>query len=242
MMKYSVLLIFFFCGSVSATYYNLGPFYKNAAYVDPCSLPSPPVGATCSNGVVTAGTGPTTGPYAGKVYMITPANCVFGTSTCTGGTDSSTMKWSGSSSDVGLIAAVEYITTTDPSTHDGWDDTIQIKTYFAGLGTTDTAAHFCRSLTYAGYNDWYLPSKSELTYIWCHSANNVSRTGSKPASDPNCANSGTTGLTLPGFSTGTYLTATQGSSSSNVWALDGSGNEVSKSRTFLGYVRCIRHN
>jgi hypothetical protein len=33
-------------------------------------------------------------------------------------------------------------------------------------GTSNTAAHFCDSLSFGGYNDWFLPSREELNKMW----------------------------------------------------------------------------
>lgn len=39
--------------------------------------------------------------------------------------------------------------------------------------TWDEANHYCNTLIYGGYNDWYLPSMAELIYISEHTITNI---------------------------------------------------------------------
>lgn len=58
-------------------------------------------------------------------------------------------------------------TTND---NDGFDNSETIN------DDNHSAAHFCRSLRIAGHDDWYLPSRDELTYIWMNLGPNRAKT------------------------------------------------------------------
>lgn len=223
------LLIFFSSGG-DATYYNLGPRMLAG---DPCDEPSPPIGVTCSGGQLYGGTTP-----GGDEVAITPGGCTGGSS-CTGGVDTVTLKWYGTTGGSGQATGELIGAATTKSTIPGHTNTAAINAYF-GPTVTDSAAKFCANLTFGGYNDWYLPSKSELAYIYCHSTNSGSHGSGKPEEDGDCATYGLA-TNLPGFQTGTYWTSSE-ASTAQAWgmAAGGNGQQGATTKGFLGYVRCIR--
>lgn len=69
-------------------------------------------------------------------------------------------------------------------------------------GGAYAAAKYCKDMNFGGHQDWYLPSKSELAYIYCKSKG-TGPDAKYPNEDPNCANYGRESL-LSGFAWGTY--------------------------------------
>ena len=105
------------------------------------------------------------------------------------------------------------------------------------------AARYCDKIDYGGYTDWYLPSKSELAYIYCK-VKPATHAESRPQEDPNCAAyDGKTGL-LPGFDqTGGYWTSTEVDSSGYyAWIQNfQDGNQFnSRLKDMAALLRCVR--
>ncbi len=207
--------------------------------VDPCDHnPSP--GTLCLNG------GQYVGVFDGNQYMTTNAGCTnSATPTCDGSEDSVYFTWSGSSGSQVDIAGVENITTaTTPSSASARGD-INTPIITADASTSsDSGADYCNNMVYGGYSDWYLPSKSELTFLYCR-AQSTSHNTANPQEDPDCSANGGKVHALSGFnvSGGHYYMSSTEENSLNFWRADfitGALSTGSKTSTFVNYVRCIR--
>lgn len=226
-----------FFSSLSAQLVPFGFVKKHEPSVpDPC-LPasSPSLGDVCSGGAIYAGV------YGGNHYMITPSNCTdSATPTCNGtGNDTLTKVWRGSTGTNADITGIANITTSSTASTQLGDETtplIAADTSVSG----DSAADFCNDMVYAGHSDWYLPSKSELAYIYCKTTV-TSHNTSNPPEDANCVGSGGKTTELTGFINGAYLTSTE-SSSSNSWSQNfANGGQINEAKsTATRYIRCVR--
>ncbi len=111
----------------------------------PCPGP-PSIGAACTDGALYAGT------YNGYTYQTTPGNCTnSATPTCNGATDTLTKVW-----------ASTLATTSINSWSDGLANSNAI---IALYPADDSAAKYCRSMTYAGHSDWFLPAGAEMILL-----------------------------------------------------------------------------
>lgn len=103
------------------------------------------------------------------------------------------------------------------------------------------AAKYCEDLVYGGYSDWYLPSKSELAYLYCKAdVVNGTHDISLPEEDPNCVEYGGKESLLPGFADESYWSST-GRSALASWQQDfktGQQTNMFYMGEFL--VRCVR--
>jgi hypothetical protein len=178
-----------------------GMWQKKKAAVS-CETGSPPVGTVCEGGAIYAG------EFDGGKYMITPSGCNDSpTPTCNGSTDSLTKRWRGSSeTDVNIPGLVNVTAAATKSTQRGHETTPIITAH--GSISSDSAAHYCENMTYGGYSDWYLPSKSELAYIYCK-AQVGSHSTSNPQEEPNCVGYGGKESLLQGFAAAGYWSSTQ---------------------------------
>jgi hypothetical protein len=212
--------------------------FKRRPVTDPCLIGSPAIGTVCSDGAIYAGT------YQGGSYMVTPGNCTNSTTpTCNGSADTLDKSYRGSlgsSNDIVGITNILNATDASLSTERGHVITpiLTSSIYISG----DSAAHYCDSMTFGGFSDWYLPSKSELAYIYCK-ATVSSHNTSYPQEDPNCVGFGGKVSALPGFSASWYMSGTEwyvggndaaGMSFSTGEQGDNFGKEVAYR------VRCIR--
>lgn len=204
---------------------------------DPCDYPNIPLGTACLKGTIYAGI------FDKNKYFITPAGCDnLNPTTCTGPTDTLTLSWRGSSSTSYNVPAVNNITgATGKSTQQGDVTTPLIALEFGNYSVTDTAAHYCQNMVYQGYSDWYLPSKSELAYIYCHmdvGAHNVSY----PNENANCTTYGGKTSELTGFpKTGTPYYWSSSKNSTNGWRILGTtGLQATAAQSNSYLVRCIR--
>lgn len=206
----------------------------NTSY-DPCSS-TPVAGSLCSSGTIYAGT------FDGGYYMVTPPGCTNSTTpTCVGDSDT-TFKYSVGSSgygaDIPLLTNVASAATPSSSSQRGYVAT-KIITEDASV-STDSAAHFCQNMTFGGYSDWYLPSKSELAYIYCLS-DGVWHQSSNPQEDANCASVGGKRNILVGFAGNGYVSSTEIDGNSFWREYFGSGfQEGSWKPTGSNAVRCVR--
>ncbi|HVK61324.1 MAG TPA: DUF1566 domain-containing protein [Bdellovibrionales bacterium] len=167
---------------------------------DPCSGKS--IGQTC-----VATTALYAGDLDGSKYMVTPSGCTdSSTPTCSGGTDTITKDWygtTGSDSDIAALTNVGVATT--PAPQKGDVETPIIAAYASV--SADSAADFCNDMVYGGYSDWYLPSKTELAHLYCKSTPS-SHSTSNPQENVNCGGSPPTAQ-LSGFHVGYYWSSTE---------------------------------
>lgn len=103
------------------------------------------------------------GTLNGHQYFTTPGNCTDSANpTCDGGFDQVMKYWASNTG------------TTAYNVNTGATDLIDGKAQSAMLATTYTdteAAQYCENMNYAGYTDWFLPSKMELDFIYRNKAN-----------------------------------------------------------------------
>ena len=89
--------------------------------------------------------------------------------------------------------------------------------------TTFPAFKLCKDLTDGGFNDWYLPARSELNVLW----------ENRTAIDVNAAGN---------FTTSSYWSSTE-LSPSNAWYESFSSGFIGNNFKFIGNdVRCVRRN
>lgn len=226
-------------------------FFKHKA--DPCSAENPAIGVKCKGGTIWLGELPTSISHAGNNggktrYMIMPGGCDGTTSNpiCSG-QDSyfkNSLTWNDGTSNYFDFPMLENITGNSPSTVLG-----DYNTAILAAATVPTsngnykAAKYCADMTFGSYDDWYLPSKSELAYIYCKA--NVSHAAGYPEEDPDCLKYGGVQKLLPGFPTGNqqYQSSTEVNSHYR-WTHDFAGPQYSgvmgSYKDWSILVRCIR--
>lgn len=196
---------------------------------------TPAIGTSCSGGAIYAG------QFDGGKYMITPGNCTdSSTPSCAGTTDSTQKTYRGSSgtnTDIATIANIAAGATASSYLERG-NVLTPILTAHSSI-SSDSAADYCANMNYGGYSDWYLPSKSELAFIYCK-ANVSSHNTSNPLEDANCVAYGGKTSDLTGFAAGYYWSSTEASNTNaNRWQFtDGAYQSTAKSTA--SYVRCVR--
>jgi hypothetical protein len=198
-----------------------------------CTTGSPPIGTVCEGGAIYAG------EFDGGKYMITPSGCNdSATPTCDGSTDSLNKRWLGSTgSEVDIPGLINVTAAATKSTQRG-HETTPIITAHSSI-SSDSAAHYCENMTYGGYSDWYLPSKSELAYLYCK-ANVSAHNASNPQEEPNCVGYGGKTSELQGFASASYWSSTQ-RSFIDAWPQSFSnGSQFSFDKYFNSHVRCAR--
>jgi hypothetical protein len=149
------------------------------------------------------------GTYNGHQYFTTPGGCTnSGTPTCAGGADTVTKAWASSapesSTSLGLTNFV-----------DGQAQSSTLAGY-----TTAAAAQFCENMTYAGYTDWYLPSRQELNLLYQKSGELGSIGGFNYSSN--------------------YWSSTENNTSYAWYFLFHNGYANYTNKTSAYYVRCVR--
>jgi hypothetical protein len=96
-------------------------------------------------------------------------------------------------------------------------------------------------LIYGGYTDWYLPSKSEMAYIYCKSNANAHNT-SFPHEDPDCLFLGGKSTQLTGFDTTnqSYWTSSENAAGNAWWQNMSTGGQFGDLKSQNYRVRCVR--
>ncbi len=200
---------------------------------DLCDTVQPELGATCSGGAIYAGN------FRGRDLMVTPGNCTDSTNpTCDGGVDTVTKTWQGNGGLHTDIPGVENVSAVDGLSTQ-WGDVNTTAIVAHPDNGPNSAARFCDDMVYGGFDDWYLPSKSEMAYLFCQA--NTGLDSRYPDEDPNCTNMGGKNYVLEGFSLAfRYWTSTEWSSSSayNIYLSHGS-MPVNVKNSPEG-VRCVR--
>lgn len=203
------------------------------ATVSDVCLVDPSAGVACANGSIFLG-------YRdGYKYMMTPSGCTDNASPiCAGGADSVTRSWQGSGGSPGATNAESVVNVLFPSTTPGNENTAYITS--AVNVSNDSAAHFCGNMSYGGATDWFLPSKSELAWMYCLS-NPSSHTPPYPQENENCGGTGPTGI-LSGFNANYYWSSTEGSTSTahTVNFETGLQSMPNRNTSANHYVRCVR--
>lgn len=231
-----LILLFVSVGQASPTMTALVGMLMN---VDPCSVPSPAIGTVCRSGTIWLGVLPASISHAGNnggktKYMIAPKST------------EALLPWNDGTGSYGS-AGVEVVTSpTTKSTVLGDANTAILASATAPGGGTYRAAKYCKDLNFAGYNDWYLPSKSEMAYIYCKSQQN-GHDVTNPKEEPNCVGYGGKQSLLQDFFPGTtnqYQTSTEASAelkwthqAYNGTQMSGAGGNYKDSSL---YLRCIR--
>lgn len=197
---------------------------------------SPSTGATCRGGAIYAGT------FDDGHYMVTPGGC--GDSPfpiCDGSTDSVTKAWrgsTGSNTDIPGVTNIASDATPSSSTQRGY----VVGPIIAANASisSDSAADYCRDMVFGNYSDWYLPSKSELQYLYCNSDARSTYNPSYPNENPNCASTGVKTALLTGFANQSYHSSSEKDLDESYAQSfsDGSQSAVLKSQSLR--VRCVR--
>jgi hypothetical protein len=211
-------------------------FWKNSTPSDPCSG-TPALGTICTGGAIYAG------QFDGGKYMVTPGDCTdSATPTCDGTPDSLNKIWqgsSGSSVDIPGITNVVSASTPSSSSERG-HVTTPIITAHASI-SSNSAADYCNDMTYGGHSDWYLPSKSELSYIYCKAnVSGGSHNAIYPQEDVNCVSVGGKTSELPGFSASYYWSSTEVFSITAWVQTFDNGFQSNAGKVVSLRVRCVR--
>lgn len=184
------------------------------------------------------------GTFDGGQYMIMPSGCANSTSnpSCSG-TDTVQKTWNDGSNpnyDIPSISNVTSVATASSSSERGHVTTPIIAAItLAAQGGLHAAARYCDQMDYGGYTDWYLPSKSELSYIYCKSTP-TAHSASYPNENINCGGTGPSNQ-LTGFAAGIYWTSTESTWAESAIQSFTSGRQyVSGTKNTAYYVRCIR--
>ncbi|MES2962669.1 MAG: DUF1566 domain-containing protein [Bdellovibrionota bacterium] len=175
--------------------------------------------------------------------MILPGACDGSTSnpTCNNTDDTFSATWYGTSGSAADIADVETIAAAaTPSTQLG-----NFGTSFMAASasvSSDSAADYCDSMTYGGFSDWYLPSKTEMAYIYCKAlVSGGAHNTSFPEENVNCASFGGKTSEIGGFINANYWTTSE-FSTTNAWRQSfTTGTQTSSNAKSVALrVRCIR--
>ncbi len=176
-----------------------------AGTFDPCFST---IGSDCIGG----------GYYAGLLntykYMVTEGNCDDSASpTCITGADTLNKAWYGTSGTLVDITSILNITNDfDIDTVTG--DILTSNMVADGSVSADSAAHYCDNMLYLGYSDWYLPSKTELAFLYCNAAGTASHNVAYPQENPDCntyGDGGTKAFLIPDFDNDFYWASSESS-------------------------------
>jgi len=190
----------------SVTIMKAGSTWKLANQTEECT-----VGQDCWTADGTGGMKQLyVGTYKGKQYFTTPGGCTdSGTPTCAGGTDTVLKKWANNSGTTAYN--IDAIATDD------YEVGVSQSATLAGSYTDTEAAKFCENMNYAGYTDWYLPSKEELAFLHRNSAS------------------------IGGFVYSSFYWSSTEYNSTVAWSFGFSyGFASNNSKTNNYYVRCVR--
>lgn len=216
-------------------------FYGYTPTID-CSVGTPAIGALCDEGTVYAGT------FDGGQYMVTPGGCTDSpTPICAGGEDTLQKYWNNGTATYSAVPGTEKISIAGYATKSSssFRGDVGSAAIVAHHGSAANAAKYCLDMDYGGHQDWYLPSKSELAYIYCKAINVTGmHMTSYPNEDPNCV--GTPGgkqAILSGFKGVNYWSSTEISQLPGTYAWSHTfalGSQMSITQDMTAYLRCVR--
>lgn len=173
--------------------------------------------------------------------MITPGGCADNATPTCSGSDSVTKTWRGSGGTNVDIPGLTNITSdgTPSSSSERGHVATPIITAHAST-TNNSAANFCEDLSYGGHTDWYLPSKTELGYIYCKSNAGAGHNPSYPDDAPNCATYGGRQSLLVGFANADYWSSSEASANQARMQFFSDGGQYAAAKNTAALVRCIR--
>lgn len=222
--------------------YDLGNYFYGYTPTVDCSVGTPAIGALCTEGTIFAGT------FDGGNYMTTPGGCTDSTTpTCSGGLDTLQKYWNDGTTTYSAVPGTEKISMAGSATKSSssFRGDVGSAAIVAHHGSAANAAKYCLDMNYGGYNDWYLPSKSELAYLYCKAINVLAmHSTSYPNEDANCV--GTPGgkqSLLSGFAGANYWSSTEVSQLPGTYAWSqtfASGSQMVAAQNSPVYVRCVR--
>lgn len=225
-------------GSMRDSYVHLYDPNNERAAVDCQNGGTTPIGALCTGGAIYAGM------WDGIRYMVTPSGCTgSGASvTCSGAEDTLMFTWRGTSGSNTDIPGVETVGAAATASTVRGEVNMAAAIAHASV-SSDSAHNYCNDMEYGGHTDWYLPSKSEMAYIYCQAVES-SHNAIMPEERPNCSYYfGGKRSVLTGFKNGgstAYWTSTE-YNSSNGWKQSFvNGNQDFHTKAGSHYVRCIR--
>lgn len=202
---------------------------------DPCAV-SPVTGDMCNSGTVYVG------DLASFGYMTTPAGCTNSTTpVCAGGTDALEKSWQGTGGVQNLLGGA----ISAPSNPDGVSGSINtpLIAYDTNIGTGN-AARYCEDMVYAGFNDWFLPSKTELAFMFCKANTPNHNPSLYPNEDLACGTTlGGKGNILPGFAAAFYWSTSEyTAAAAYAQNFDTGAQQNSSKATTTFKVRCMRRD
>lgn len=187
----------------SATTSNLNLGFRCVYYphnVDPCLQASPAIGETCYNGVKFGGSI----SISGTSYrvMVTPGGC----------NDSATPSCSGTD----ILTKPYYSGSESSGSTDLSNGVFNKQRFISTYPSAPFAINYCNNLRYGGYDDWYLPSRDELSQLY-----------------PSRGSIG-------GFTSGLYWTSTASGAAPAYYCDFSSGSCSTNNKNTPYLIRCIR--
>jgi hypothetical protein len=208
----------------------------HSSLVDPCTG-TVPIGTVCSGGALYAG------EFEGGRYMVLPKGCHFymdGTH-CREDSDEEYRAWNPEiwMVDIPGITNVLAASSPSPSSERGDVTTPLIKSSMSSGEWIGSAAQFCHSMHLGGFRDWYLPSKSELAFLYCHSKLADSNSNYGPDEDPQCERSGGRSFELKHLRTSYWSSTERGEAVAWIQNFF-SGEQHYGTKTYGRSVTCVR--
>lgn len=252
MISISLFILFFVttvlfqnCGgiTVSPTGTNASGNNGGGTATDPCE--GLDIGDEISSEVLCGGT------FRNSKYMIMPSGCPDNTNnpTCSGATYTLTKFWNDGTLNLSNIPEITNVVDYPDSSIELGDENTEaiINITSPSLGGIHQAAKFCADMVFGGYDDWYLPSKSELTYLFCNSNHSQNAIGqNRPYEEPDCGGDFGLSQNLSGFAENRYWSSTEaigtgGDTAGSAWYHDFlPGGEFRAAKYYSYHVRCIR--
>lgn len=216
MRKLLLLLVLFQLVSCSSGENGSRPSQGDS---DPASeaapvCPQESVGARCTDGTIYAG------EMLGKKYVTTPGGCEDSSNpTCDGSMDTLAKTWVGTGGSLSNFSDLYNVNFYEADINSGAHNTI--RAFDSGVLSSDSAIHFCKTLTFGGHTDWFLPNIQELKLM--HKDH----------------------LLIGGFASTDYITSSEGPAAETVLTgilrLDQNFGGVQRRKDIPMNVRCMRN-